>query len=239
MAAHRFWRLDNLVNRGDTYTGVQFFELRDAAGVNQATNPAGASASSNFGGQEAGHAIRGQSGNWATQANATNIWWEYDAGPGNAFELHTIAIFGRGDPGTREPQTLDVQWSDTGNGVDWQTDGTITDPGGAYTTGELRTFLAPPPTVPVPADAHVVQAGLVVLQRNAAVPTRVVQAGLLVMTRAPGVPSRVSQAGLLVITRAPGVPTRVSLAGMLVIAGRPPDGAPGARRDRARVFVTS
>lgn len=112
--AYRWYRIYITANNGDaTYTGIGDVQLRlTAGGANQSTNPANASASTQFaaapGNGSAYQAFDGTlltTNGWATTGgSAVPSWLKYDFGAGNAKIITQAALWNQLGQTTRNPK---------------------------------------------------------------------------------------------------------------------------------------
>lgn len=147
MAAHRYWRVLVTACNGSGYPDVDTFELL-AGGVNVATTPSQAYASSSFVypglSFDPGNAVAGQAGDWSSGTTAP-AWWGYDFGAGAAQDIASVRITNRSNSPnwtTDSPAAVQLQWSE--DNAAWTTlvAGTLNWTG----PSQVLTITAPTPT---------------------------------------------------------------------------------------------
>jgi len=119
MATHRYWRLYYLSNGGtDDYASMQEIELRDTASGSDLTGSGTASASYYADGAAANLVDNNASTHWGAYSQVNEnakIWWAYDFGAGNAYDIIEIAITSRATYFYESPSIFFWQYSDDGS----------------------------------------------------------------------------------------------------------------------------
>jgi hypothetical protein len=123
MAAHRYWRLYYLANGGTSnYASIQEIELHNEAAGADLTGSGTASASHYADGAAANAVDNNGATHWGSYSQGlkdVDIWWQYDFGAGNAYNIIEIAITSRTTYYYECPSNFLWQYSD--DGLTWTT----------------------------------------------------------------------------------------------------------------------
>lgn len=143
MAAHRYWRIYSIINRGSaTYTQFAEIELRATSGGADQTTTGGGPVSFSHAlqaGSAAGTVANDGTTTFAQIADTTNVWWRYDFGAGNEKDITEVAIWGAVGAANRAPGQFAVQYSD--DGTSW-TDAWLCS-ASSYTENVAQVFTKP------------------------------------------------------------------------------------------------
>lgn len=118
MAAHRYWRINNLTTPPGGYTTVAEIELRASKGGADETGSGTASASSSYSGMPASNAVDNNTGTaWTSADNTGPEWWKYDFGSGSDKDIVEVAMTPLSGYHTRTPHNFNLEYSDDDS--DW------------------------------------------------------------------------------------------------------------------------
>ena len=118
---YRYWRINVLSTNDTQRVNCGIIMLAEADGVNRATVPGSAYASSFYGGFPPSNSIVDAGGGFLIYPGNGTGWWAYDFGAGNARYVQRISIAAGSDHPGGAPIVYQVQCSNTNNGTDWLT----------------------------------------------------------------------------------------------------------------------